>query len=74
MAKKFNVETIGAVIDRKPIGSTIELSEKTAKHLESIGYVRIIGEVKPKPKPVKKASAPKKTAKKATGKASTKDK
>lgn len=64
MAKKYNVETVGAVIDRNPIGSTIELSEKTAKYFESIGYVRIINEVKPKPKPSKKATTPKKTAKK----------
>ena len=63
MSKKFNVETVGAVIDRNPIGSTIELSEKEAKYFESIGYVRIINEIKPKAKPAKKASAPKKPAK-----------
>lgn len=55
MTKKFNVETI-VIIDRNPIGSTIELSEKTAKYFETIGYVRIINEVKPKPKTVKKTT------------------
>ena len=69
MSKKFNVETVGAVIDRNPIGSTIELSEKEAKYFESIGYVRIIEEIKAKPKPAKKAkSAPKKPAKTSTKK------
>ncbi len=56
MTKKYNVETIGAVIDHNPIGSTIALSEKSAKYFESIGYVRIINEVKPKPKPAKKTT------------------
>lgn len=59
MKNKYKVETI-TVINHNPIGSTIELSEKEAKYFESIGYVRIIGEIKPD----KKASAPKKTAKK----------
>lgn len=54
---KYQVETVGAVIDRNPIGSTIELEEETAKRLEAKGYVKIIGEVKAK---AKKASAPKK--------------
>lgn len=56
---KYQVETVGAVIDRNPIGSTIELEEETAKRLEAKGYVKIIGEVKAK---AKKASAPKKPA------------
>ena len=60
MTKKYNVETVGAVINRSPIGSKIVLSEKEAKHLESVGYVRIISEVKPKATP-KKAPAKKAT-------------
>lgn len=56
---KFKVETVGAIIDRLPIGSEVTLEEKSAKRLESQGYVRIIEEVK-KPK---KASAPKKSSK-----------
>lgn len=60
MSKKFNVETVGAVIDRNPIGSTIVLTEKESKHFESIGYVRIISEIKPKAAP-KKAPAKKAT-------------
>ena len=66
MSKKYKVETVGAIVDGKPLGSTIELSEKTSKRLESIGYVRIIGEVKSQAK--KASSAPKKPAKKATPK------
>ena len=63
MSKKFNVETVGAVIDRNPIGSTIELSEKEAKYFESIGYVRIINEIKPKAKPAKKPTTRRTTSK-----------
>ena len=55
MTKKYNVETV-VVIDRNPIGSTIMLSEKEANHLESIGYVRIINEVKTKSKTTKKTT------------------
>lgn len=62
MTKKYNVET-EAIINRNPIGSIITLPEKEAKHLESIGYVRIINEVKPKPKTAKKTTT-KSTAKK----------
>lgn len=63
---KVKVETIGAVVDGHPIGSKIEIDERSAKAFEAIGYVRILP--KPKPKPVKKAkSAPKKSATKAKG-------
>lgn len=58
MAKKFRVETVGAIVDGHPVGSTIELSEGTAKRLETLKYVKINEEVKP----VKKESAPKKPA------------
>lgn len=47
---KYKVKTT-AVIDRHPVGSTIELSEATAKALAKKGYVTIIEEVaKPKAK------------------------
>ena len=50
MTKKFEVKTT-AVIDRHPVGSTIELNEATAKALAEKGYVTIIEEVaKPKAK------------------------
>lgn len=58
---KVMVETVGAVIDGQPIGSTIEIDERSAKALEALGYVRIV----PTPPPVKKAAAPKKPATKA---------
>lgn len=67
---KVKVETIGAIIDGHPIGSQIELEERTAKRLEALEYVRIIG----KPTPVKKESAPKKPATKAKPKAKAKAK
>ena len=60
MATKYKVKT-KAIIDRQPIGSTIELDEATAKRLAKMKYVEIIEEVKA---PVKKATAaPKKPAK-----------
>lgn len=55
---KVKVLTIGAVIDGHPIGSKIELEERTAKRLAAQSYVQIIDE----PAPVKKESAPKKPA------------
>lgn len=82
MVKKINVRTIGAIVDRHPIGSEIVLNESTANNLSEQGIVEIIGEVKPKP--VKKASKStskkttkdtgKKTSKKSTEKPATKDK
>lgn len=65
---KYRVETVGAVIDRHPIGSSIELEEKTAKRLEAQGYVKIIGKVTK----AKKAAAPKKPSKAAPKKAAEK--
>ena len=65
MAKKFKVKT-RAVINRQPVGSTIELNEDMAKRLAKIRYVEIIEEIKA---PAKKESAPKKpAAKKSTSK------
>lgn len=55
---RVKVETM-AVIDRHPVGSTIELNERTAKRLETMKYVRIIGKVSE----TKKESAPKKASK-----------
>ena len=63
MAKSFKVKT-KAVIDRQPIGSTIELDEATAERLAKMKYIEIIEEVKA---PVKKSSsATKKPASKRT--------
>lgn len=60
---KYKVKT-KAVIDRQPIGSTIELDEATAKRLAKMKYIEIIEEVKA---PVKKStSATKKPASKRT--------
>lgn len=60
---KVKVETIGAIIDGHPIGSTIELEERTAKRLEALKYVRIIKETKSQADE-KGKSAPKKSASK----------
>lgn len=69
---KVLVETI-AVINRNPIGSKIELTKSSADKLSAKGYVKILDEIKPKPTPVKKASAPKKSeSKTATKKAPVK--
>ena len=63
MATKYKVKT-KAVFNGQPVGSTIELDEVTAKKYKSLKYLEIIEEIKPKPKPAKKAkSAPKKPAK-----------
>lgn len=72
MAKNYKVKT-KAVIDRQPIGSTIELDEATAERLAKMKYVEIIEEVKA---PVKKStSATKKPAsKRTTSKSATKSK
>lgn len=58
---KVKVESIGAIIDGRPIGSQFELEERTAERLAKMGYVRVLE----KPTPVKKESAPKKPATKA---------
>jgi len=54
---KVLVETIGAIVDGRPIGSKIEIDERSAKHLEKIGYVRILA---PAASGEKGSSAPKK--------------
>lgn len=69
---KYKVKT-KAVIDRNPVGSTIELPKATAESLFAKGYVDIIEEVKPKAKPKRKAPA-KKTTKTTKKKAETKAK
>lgn len=64
MAKKVKVETVGAIVDGKPLGSTIEVSEETAKRLESLKYVRIIEEVKPVKKSTSATKKPPRTSSK----------
>jgi len=61
MSKKYKVKT-AAVFNGQPVGSIIELDEATAKKYESLKYLEIIEEVKPKAKP--KAKTTKKTSKK----------
>lgn len=60
------VKTVGAVVNGQPIGSTVEMTKAEAEHYAKLGYVEIVKESKPKT--VKKESAPKKPAKKATKK------
>ena len=64
MSKKFKVKT-AAVFNGQPVGSIIELDEVTAKKYESLKYLEIIEEIKPKAKPKKKAPAKKKAETKA---------
>jgi len=69
MSKKFKVKT-KAVFNGQPVGSIVELDEKTAKRYEALKYLEIIEEIKAKPKP----KAKKKTTKKATTKKKSEDK
>lgn len=57
--EKVLVEVIDGNVDGKSVGATLEISERSANYFNKIGYVKIL----PKPKPAKKAAAPKKTAK-----------
>ncbi len=38
---KVNVKVLKAVVDGKGEGSTLSIDERSAKHLESLGYVSI---------------------------------
>jgi hypothetical protein len=40
--KKVNVRVTGAVVNGQPDGSTLEIDERSAAHLASIGYVEIL--------------------------------
>lgn len=59
MRIKYKVKT-KAVFNGQPVGSIVELDEKTAKRYEALKYLEILGEAKPAKKV---SSAPKKTAK-----------
>lgn len=52
---KVNARVLGAVVNGKRNGEEVQLSEKSAKHLEAIGYVEVLGKVKPEPKTPPKA-------------------
>jgi len=61
---KVTVKSVGAIIDGRPIGSSFELDERTAKRLESLGYVKITGKVtEPKKVSAKPKGQPKKSPK-----------
>lgn len=45
---KTKVEVLNAIVDGARRGETITIDSRSAAHLESIGYVKIIGEEKPK--------------------------
>jgi hypothetical protein len=72
MRTKYKVKT-KAVFNGQPVGSIIELDEVTAKKYEALKYLEITEEIKAKPAPVKKESAPKKPAAKAKSKSKKKD-
>lgn len=57
--KKYKVKT-KSVFNRQPVGSIIVLDEKFAEKYESLKYLEIIEEVKPK----RKSTAKKEKAKK----------
>ena len=64
MRTKYKVKT-KAVFNGQPVGSTIEMDEKSAKKYEALKYLEIIEEVKAEPKTKKpaKTSTKKKTDK-----------
>ena len=64
MSNYVKVKSVGVVINGKPAGSIVEMTEAEAKHYEALGYVEPIA----KPAPVKKESAPKKPATRAKAK------
>lgn len=62
--KKVKVEVIGAEVDGNPVGSMIEIAEKSANSLEKRGYVKYVADVAPKKAAPKKTKpAPKKKEK-----------
>lgn len=50
------VEIVGAFINGNAPGTTVEVSDKEAAHLESIGYAHVVKET-PKPRSKAKAKA-----------------
>jgi len=77
---KVKAEVLNAVVGGKRKGEEVEINESHAKHLEKIGYVRVIGKAADPKKPTSSSSAskdkpkPKKAASKSKAKAKTKDK
>lgn len=71
---KIKVEVLGAYVDGNAPGSTIEIDERSAKHFESIGYVRVIKAEKKteSTSDEKGTSAPKKSEAKPKSKSSQK--
>lgn len=57
--KKYKAKT-KAIFDGQPVGSIIVLEEKIAKKYESLKYLEIIEEVKPKRKSTSKKEKAKK--------------
>jgi len=60
---KVKALVTGAVVDGKKTGEEVTLDENDAKHLEKIGYVKIVGKAESKPKGTKKPAAKKTSTK-----------
>lgn len=74
---KVKAEVLNAVVGGKRKGEEVEINESHAKHLEKIGYVRVVGIAEsPKKKPASSsaASKDKPKTKKATTEPKTKTK
>lgn len=69
---KVYVESVGAIIDGRPVGSSFELEERSAERLVALGYVKYVVKEPTQEVPVKKESAPKKPATKAKATKTTK--
>ena len=52
---KTKVEVLNAIVDGARRGETITIDSRSATHLESIGYVKVISEEKPSREPKTKA-------------------
>lgn len=64
---KVTVKTIGAIVDGHPIGSTIDIDERSVESFVKRGYVEVID----KPKAKAKSGTKGKAATKAKSKAAT---
>lgn len=67
------VRVTGAVVDGNAHGSEIEISEASAKHLASLGYVEILTQAKPATKSESAPKAEKPAPKPTTARKKTKD-
>ena len=69
---KVTVKTIGAIVDGHPIGSTIDIDERSVESFVRKGYVEVVKKPKSAPKAKAKAANSKADSGKAKATKSTK--